>query len=69
MVFANGKSAYDWKWGAVLAVEVKDDEKEKFPIKGKKDEYYKWRMDMKTLKEFEENDYMEALEYIQIFKN
>ena len=69
MVFANGKSAYDWKWGAVLAVEVKDDEKEKFPIKGKKDEYYKWRMDMKTLKEFEENDYMEVLEYIQIFKN
>ena len=69
MIFANGKSGDNWKWAAVLAVEVKDEEKEKYPIKGKEGEYHEWRMDMKTLKEFEENDYLEALDYIHIFEN
>ena len=69
MVFANGPNASDWKWGAVKAVPVKDEDKEKYPIPGKKGEYYKFRMDMDTLKNFEERDYMEALEYIGVFEN
>ena len=68
MVFANGSSGDDWKWAAVQAVPVKDDEKEKFPIPHKKDEYYKWRMDMDTIKEFEEEDFIEALDCIGMFK-
>ena len=69
MVFANGPSASNWNWGAVKAVPVKDEDKEKYPIPGKKGEYYKFRMDMDTLKNFEERDYMEALEYIGVFEN
>ena len=69
MVFANGPNASDWKWGAIKAVPVKDEDKEKYPIPGKKGEYYKFRMDMDTLKNFEERDYMEALEYIGVFEN
>ena len=64
MVFANGVNIENWKWGAVKALEVKEEEKEKYPIPGKKGEYYKYRMDMETLKEFEERDFMEALSYI-----
>tara|TARA_R110002153_G_scaffold144818_2_gene296031 strand:- start:2362 stop:2820 length:459 start_codon:yes stop_codon:yes gene_type:complete len=68
MVFANGKNANNWKWGAVLAVPVKEEEKEKYPIPNKEGEFYEWRMDMTTIKEFEEKDYIEALDYIGIFK-
>ena len=32
MVFANGKNGDDWKWAAVKAVPVKEEEKSKYPI-------------------------------------
>lgn len=69
MIFANGKNASNWKWAAVLAVPVSEEEKEKYPITGKKDEYYEWRMDMENMKEFPETDYIEALDYIGIFNS
>lgn len=67
MIFANGKSVDNWKWAAVLAVPVTEEEKEKYPIPNKEGEYYEWRMDMDTMKEFDEKDYIEALDYIGIF--
>ena len=67
MIFANGTDGENWKWGAVKAVPVKEEEKEKYPIPSKEGKYYKYRMDMETLKEFEEKDYIEALDYIGIF--
>ena len=69
MVFANGANSSAWMWGAVKAVPVKEKDKKKYPIPGKKEEYYKFRMDMDTLKNFEESDYMEALDYIGVFEN
>jgi hypothetical protein len=66
MIFANGSSKEDWGWAAVKAVQVLEEEKEKYPIPGKKGEYYEWRMDMTTLKMFPERDYMEALSYIGV---
>ena len=66
MVFANGSTISNWKWAAVKSVEVKEEEKEKYPKPGKKDEYYEHRMDMSTMKQFEERDYMEALSYIGV---
>ena len=68
MVFANGTKAENWRWAAVKAVEVKEEEKEKYPIPGKKGEFYKWRMDMSTLQEFDEKDFIEALDSIGVFK-
>ena len=67
MVFANGASSLNWKWAAVKSVPVKEEEKEKYPIPGRKGEYYEQRMDMDTLKEFDEKDFVEALDYIGIF--
>ena len=64
MVFANGSSQSDWKWSAVKAVLVTEEEKTKYPIPGKKGEYYEWRMDMETIKHFPEREYMDALSYI-----
>lgn len=64
MVFANGSSKDDWCWSAVLAIDVKDEEKEKYPIPSKKGEFYKHRMDMTTIKNFGKYEFMDALEYI-----
>ena len=66
MVFANGSTTENWKWAAVKAVKVTEEEKEKYPIPNKKDQYYKHRMDMTTMKQFKERDYMEALSYIGV---
>ena len=66
MVFANGSEISNWKWTAVKAVDVLEEQKEKYPIPGKNGEYYLKRMDMENGKSFEERDYMEALSYIGV---
>jgi len=66
MVFANGASSSTWMWGAVKAVPVKDEEKEKYPIPNKKGEYYQFRMDMATLKNFDKFGFIDALSYIGV---
>ena len=55
-----------WNWAAVKAVPVTEEEKTKYPIPGKKDEFYTWRMDMTTLQMFPERDFIEALSYIGV---
>jgi hypothetical protein len=66
MIFANGTNSHEWMWSAVKAVPVSEEEKTKYPIPGKKDQYYEWRMDMSTIKHFPERDYIEALSYIGV---
>ena len=59
MVFADGANRDNWHWGAAKAVAVADDEKEKY--KGAK-----YRVDMSTVRHYQERDYMEALSYIGV---
>jgi hypothetical protein len=68
MIFANGASAFDWHWSAVKSVPVKEEEKHKYPNPKKPGEHYKFRMDMDTIKNFSEKEFMDALEYIGIFE-
>ena len=58
---------YDYEWAAVKAVEIKEEEKEKYPIPSKEGEFYEWRMDMTTEKRFSHENFMDALDYINIF--
>ncbi len=67
MVFLDGTSKDVYRWAGVLATEVKEDEKEKFPIPGTDDEYYAKKMDMTTIKYFDKPNFMDALEYVGIF--
>jgi len=69
MIFANGTNALSWKWAAVKAIKVPEEDKEKHPIPGKPGEFMKYRMDMKNMQLFEERDYIEALSYIGILPN
>ena len=62
-------SQNNYEWAAVKAVEIPEDQKEKYPIPKKKGEYYEWRMDMTTEKRFPHNDFVEALDYINIFQD
>jgi hypothetical protein len=64
MIFANGPSKDSWGWSAVKAVPVTEAETEKYPIPGKKGEYYKLRMDMTTMRNFSEREYIDALSYV-----
>ena len=57
MVFADGSDTTNWKWAGVLAKEV--DEVEKELLKGATH-----KPDMKTIKHFDERDFMDALSYI-----
>lgn len=66
MIFANGTNKDEWMWAAVKSVSISEEDKHKYPIPGKKDEYYTNRMDMTTLKSYSELDFIEALEYIDV---
>ena len=65
MVFADGTNSTNWRWAAVQATSMPEEEKASFKEKGKD---YEYKIDMTTLKHFEERDYMEALEYIGVFE-
>ena len=65
MVFVDGTSTKDWKWSAVNAVEITNEERKvrTFPS----DQQYK--MDMKNARMFSQNDFMDALEVIGFYDN
>jgi len=62
MIFIDGTSIDDWMWAASPAIEIPEDEKDRFP------EGSTHKMDMKNIKRFKERDFIEALDYIGIFK-
>lgn len=64
MIFANGTNAKEWKWSAVKAVPVTEEEKEKYPIPKQPGKFYEYRMDMSTIQHFDEREFIDALEYI-----
>ena len=63
MIFIDGTSTEDWKWAACKAIELNEEEKERFP------EGTTYKMDMKNVNYYNERDFMEALDYIGVFKS
>jgi len=65
MVFIDGTSKSNWKWAAVKAVEITDEDRKlrKFP------EDQKFRMDMKNVTSYEQKNFMDALEIIGFYEN
>jgi len=68
MVFADGKSANKWSWSSVKSTTISKTDQKNYPIPGKQDKFYGHKMDMKTLKQFKERDFIEALDYIGAFE-
>ena len=69
MIYADGKTHQNWKWSVVKAIKILEEDKKKYPIPNKEEEYYEYKMDTSTLKQFNERDFIEALDYIGVFKN
>ena len=63
MVFVDGTSSKDWKWSAVQAIPLTEEEKKsgKFPPE------QVVKMDMQNRKLFDQKDYMSACEAIGMF--
>lgn len=68
MVYADGKNSNKWSWAAVKAIKIAEEDKKKYPIPGKTDEYYEYKMDTSTIKRFDERDFIGALDYIGAFE-
>lgn len=62
MIFVNGKSSEKWNWSSVPAKELTEEELPNFP------EGSTHKMDMKKVKHFDERDFIEAMDYIDLFK-
>lgn len=63
MVFIDGTSKTDWKWSAVKAIEITDEDRK---LKNYPDNQTH-RMDMPNASKFNQKDFMEALEVIGFF--
>lgn len=61
MVFINGTDKSNWKWAGVKAIPLQEGDK-----KASEDQTHK--MDMKNVKHFDQKDFMEAADYIGMFK-
>jgi len=59
MVFANGENVDEWNWSAVKAIPLEKGEEAK-------NEGQTHKMDMSTIKNFKERDYIDALSYIGV---
>jgi hypothetical protein len=64
MVFIDGNNKDNWKWTAVKAVEITDEDRKlkQYPA----DQVY--RMDMQNSKYFDQRDFMSALEVIGFYE-
>ncbi len=61
MIFVNGTSIDKWNWSSVPAKELTEEELPNFP------EGSTHKMDMKKVKHFDERDFIEAMDYIDMF--
>jgi len=62
MIFINGKSSEKWNWSSAPAKKLTEEELPNFP------EGSTHKMDMKKVKHFDERDFIEAMDYIDMFK-
>lgn len=68
LVFVDGTTKDNWVWKAAPAVDVDEQEREKYPIPGKPGEFYTRRVNMELAKEFEQDQFTEACRYIGLIK-
>lgn len=62
MVFIDGVDKQNWKWAAAKAIEILEEEKNKYP------EGQTHKMDMQNIKHFNQKEFMDALEMIGFFQ-
>ena len=58
----------EWMWTVVKAIDIPEEEQEKYPDPTNPGTNYKFRMDMKNLKRFDKLCFMDAAEDLGMFK-
>ena len=66
MVFPYGTNKDNWTWAAVKAVKISEEERKNHPIPGQEGKFREYKMDMSTMENFSERNYVNALDYIGI---
>ena len=62
MLYAEGKSAQSWKWKVAKVIPILGEERLKYPIPGKQNEYHTSRLDVDNAKTYDNNDFQTALD-------
>ena len=62
MLYIEGESATAWKWKVAEVVPLEGDERLKYPIPGKENEYHTSRLDVDNAKTYDNNDFQTALD-------
>jgi hypothetical protein len=62
IVFLDGESIEEWGWSAAKVIQISEEEKHRFP------EDQKVKVDYSNKKTFSRQDFMDALEHIEFFK-
>ena len=58
----------DWQWTVVKAIDIPEEEQNKYPDPRNPGEFYKKRMDMKNMKRYKKLEFMDAAEDLGMFK-
>ena len=61
------KEKKDWQWTVVKAIEIPEDEQEKYPDPTNPGTFYKHKMDMVNMKHFPKLAFMDAAEELGMF--
>ena len=62
MLYAEGKSAQNWKWKVARVVPIEGDERLQYPIPGRDGEYHTSRLDVDNAKTYNNDDFATALD-------
>ena len=61
------KGSKDWQWTVVKAIDIPEEEQEKYPDPRNPGTFYKNKMDMKNLKRYDKLCFMDAAEELGMF--
>ena len=68
MVFPYGTNKDNWTWAAVKAIEIPKEEQKNHPIPGQEGKFRTHKIDMNTMENYPERNYINALDYIGALK-
>tara|TARA_R110000744_G_scaffold1628_6_gene5799 strand:+ start:2383 stop:2880 length:498 start_codon:yes stop_codon:yes gene_type:complete len=69
IIFPDGNNKLDWWWTTAPSVDVKEEEKEKYPIPGSDGMYYNKRVDINKKEKFASTQFYEACKSVGFIIN
>jgi hypothetical protein len=69
VVFVNGTNVIDWEWVGIKHKMIPEEERKNFPIPGSDGNFYKYKSDSSTLKNFGQDGFFKAVQYIGVIDN